>query len=235
LPGTAHRGSLECGMASAKDDGSLQDHEGHAGTIVMSNDDEEGTAGTVVMSDHHEGHAGTVVMGHEPDPKEPIDPRLARMRAIQQAGDGRAVKPRPAPAAAPGTPAARTPGKVVFGGAAADDNPSPPSPTSDVDPMGGTVAMVDDHHPMSGTVALMDDNPMGGTLAVMDASEPLYPVPPPPPPPGAQPPGPALPYGAPPSVVQPPPAKRMSPIVIGLLVVCGLLAVGAALFHFMRS
>jgi hypothetical protein len=225
-------------MASAKHDGPLQDHEGHAGTVVMSDHDDSDSVGTVVMSDHegNTGHAGTVVMGGEaPDPQAPIDPRLARMRAIQQAGAGRAVKPRPAPAAPP-APGARSPLKPVFGGAAADDNPAPP-PTSDVDPMGGTVAMVDEQHPMGGTVALTGDepisgDPMGGTVAVVDSSQPVYPVPPPPP---SQPPGPALPHGAPPSVVQPPPARRISPIVIGLIVVCGLLAVGAALLHFMRS
>jgi hypothetical protein len=201
-------------MAGAKDDDdSLQDPEGSAGTIVMSD---------------HEGRSGTVVMGQEADPQAPIDPRLARMRAIQQAGAGRAVKARPAPAAAS---APRSPGQPVFGGAAADNTPSPPN---DVDPMGGTVAIVDEP-PMGGTVAMMDEHPMAGTVAVVDTADPVYPVPPPPPPPGALPPGPPLPHGGPPSVVQPAPARRTSPMVIVLLVVGGLLAVGAALFHFMRS
>jgi hypothetical protein len=201
---------------------------------VGHDDDDEDTA-TIVASGQRgdEGMpGGTIVMGHETDAPTPVDPRLARMQAIAQAG----LAPRrpAAGAGAPKPPAARQP---VFDGTARPGA----DPERRVLPFPTPLPPAPDFDPMNRTVALMDDAPATSRFPAVPLPAPL------PPEPAA-----ALPMLAPEPprvVVHPPPSSGVlaqtavtpdrggtPPIVVRFLIVCGVLtAVGlAALIYLVR-
>jgi hypothetical protein len=218
LPGTAHRGSLDA---------------------TMGENDDDDNAATIVASGHRDDvmNSGTIVMGNEPKAPTPVDPRLARMQAIAQAG----LAPRRPAAGVGGAPKPPGPRQPVYQGAAATAGADP---ERRVLPFPTPVPPPPDFDPMNRTVALMDDEPAPPKTSRFPSVPPAAPLPP------EAAPAPSAFAPEPRVVVHPPPSSTSAPtvvtnaherrgtpaIVLRFLVVCGVLTVVglAALLYLVR-